>query len=270
MPEVVHAMLETIEGRLTTFADSAFVFEWSQIPLFVFLGFCLYVVDTVAFDLIHHLLHIFMRSSFAPLRAIGGLHGVHHEYLDQHLRFHDALAKQNYLKHHLPEFLSQVFVCLGLGIALMPPPVVVGVLAVHTFIFAIVSALNGRDANHRVYQKLPAPLHSLFVGPRYHAMHHAYPEHFIGSFLTLYDRIFATALPLEGKNVVMTGASGAFGSAMRSLLERRGVAKVTAFKYGVDYTYDDYGKLDAAMADADILVLCHGSKRDLAMEANCD
>lgn len=270
MPDALHQAMQFANDRVSAFSAGAFVFEWSELPLFLVLGFVLYTVDTVAFDLIHHLLHLWMRSRFKLLQAIGSLHAVHHDYLDRRTRFHDELAGKNYVKHHLPEFATQVAVCLAIGVLLMPPPVVVGVVAVHTGIFVVVSVLAGRDANHRVYDKLPAPLHSVFVGPRYHAMHHIYPEHYMGSFLTLYDRLFGLGLPLEGKRVVMTGASGAFGSAMKTLLERRGVQSVTTFRFGHDYTYEDYSRLDPALAEADILVLCHGSKRDHAMEANCD
>jgi monoglucosyldiacylglycerol epimerase len=45
---------------------------------------------------------------------------------------------------------------------------------------------------------------------------------------------------------------------------------VTPFKFGVDYDYDHYEKLIPALAKADILFLCHGSKHDNAQQANCD
>ena len=74
---------------------------------------------------------------------------------------------------------------------------------------------------------------------------------------------------LAGRRVALTGGSGSFGSAMRELLERAG-ARVTPLKFGVDFTYDDYSGTDAALRDADILVLAHGAKGELAMAANCD
>src|SRR5262249_7329988 len=33
---------------------------------------------------------------------------------------------------------------------------------------------------------------------------------------------------------------------------------------------EDYGRLDALLRQSDVLVLCHGSKKDHAMQANCD
>jgi hypothetical protein len=53
------------------------------------------------------------------------------------------------------------------------------------------------------------------------------------------------------------------------MLEAQG-ALVTALKYGRDYDYDDYDRLEPALAQADVLVLCHGSKVAHAMQANCD
>ena len=41
-------------------------------------------------------------------------------------------------------------------------------------------------------------------------------------------------------------------------------------KFGVDFTYDDYSRADAKLQMADILVLAHGAKGELAMQANHD
>jgi hypothetical protein len=53
------------------------------------------------------------------------------------------------------------------------------------------------------------------------------------------------------------------------MLEASG-GRVTRLKYGRDYDYGDYDRLDPVLTDADVLVLCHGSKVDRAMQANCD
>ncbi len=45
---------------------------------------------------------------------------------------------------------------------------------------------------------------------------------------------------------------------------------VIPLKFGVDYTAEGYSGVDAALQDADILVLAHGAKGERAMEANCD
>ena len=66
-------------------------------------------------------------------------------------------------------------------------------------------------------------------------------------------------LPGPGTAFCADGASGAFGSALKDLLERAG-AEVVPLKYGVDYTDLDYSGADVALAGADVLVLAHGTK----------
>jgi len=150
----------------------------------------------------------------------------------------------------------------------MSPVAVALVVIIHLIQFVSVMFLKGRDANHYAFDTLPAPGSFLLVGPRYHALHHIYPDAHYGSVLPLLDQVFGTALSLKDRRVALSGASGAFGSALRPLLERAG-ARVVPLKYGVDYAYGDYARLDGALSDADILILAHGSKRDFAMEANC-
>jgi hypothetical protein len=67
----------------------------------------------------------------------------------------------------------------------------------------------------------------------------------------------------------LTGASGAFGSALKDLLQGAG-AVVVPLKYDVDYTDEDVSGADRALEGADILVLAHGAKGERAMAANCD
>src|SRR5947209_1364711 len=82
--------------------------------------------------------------------------------------------------------------------------------------------------------------------------------------------LFGARCEIRGRRVALTGASGALGAPMKNLLEKEGAASVKALKFGVDYGYGDYGRLDETLRNTDILVLCHGSKKDQAMEANCD
>ncbi len=56
---------------------------------------------------------------------------------------------------------------------------------------------------------------------------------------------------------------------LKKLLEKAG-ANVIPLKFAVDYHYDNYEKLRAPLAKADILLLCHGSKYDNTEKANCD
>jgi hypothetical protein len=90
----------------------------------------------------------------------------------------------------------------------------------------------------------------------------------MSSYTMLFDRLMGTACQIRGRRVALTGSSGAFGSAMKDLLERAG-AEVIPLKFGVDYTYADYSGTDAVLGSADILILAHGAKGDQAMQANC-
>lgn len=69
------------------------------------------------------------------------------------------------------------------------------------------------------------------------------------------------------RRFVITGAHGAFGSALKKTLEDRG-AQVEGVHFGTDWTYADYSGLEEKLKEADVLVLAHGSKIDQAMEAN--
>ena len=68
---------------------------------------------------------------------------------------------------------------------------------------------------------------------------------------------------------VLTGASGSFGSAIKTALEQEG-NQVATLRYQRDWTYDDYSGADDKLRAADVLVLAHGSRVDQAMAANCD
>jgi hypothetical protein len=228
----------------------------------------LLVAGSLVFDVVHYLLHQFARSRFGLLRAMGALHETHHQFFTRQLRFDEGLSRRNLIEHVVPEFLTRTLVVLPCAFFCHPLAVALVVL-VNLIQFVSVIVLRGRDANHVAFDMLPAPGSSLMVGPRYHAMHHVYPDAFYGSVVPLLDKVFGTAMSLQGRRVALSGAGGAFGSALRPLLERAG-AQVRGLKYGVDYTYQDYSGLDGALGEADVLILAHGSKRDAAMQANCD
>ncbi len=241
-------------------------------PIFAVQAVALFVVATFVFDVIHYLLHQFLKSRYSLFRRIGLLHQAHHDFFDQRLAFDDHLVRDNLIKHVIPEYLNQVVITASALLLLEPPPVVAA-LAFETTIFLGVVWLRGKDRNHVSYASIPASggtLFGLLVTPAYHALHHVYPDRFYSSWTTLFDRLAGTACQIRGRRVAMTGASGAFGAPLRVLLEREGAAGIRTFKFGCDYTYDDYGRLDDALREADILILCHGSKVDHAMEANCD
>lgn len=121
-----------------------------------------------------------------------------------------------------------------------------------------------------VPKTIPAPRKGLVTDAAYHAMHGVFPQAYFGSVFTLFDRIFGTGCVVKGRRIVMTGTSGAFGSPFVDILLAKGAADVIPLRFGVNYTYDDYSACDPALQMADILVLAHGAKGELAMQANCD
>jgi len=228
----------------------------------------LLVVATFVFDCIHYVLHQFLKSRFALLRALGGLHQVHHDFYDRNLGLNDEHLRGNLVKHVLPEYTTQVCVTSVAFLFLEPYPVV-ATLLLETGVFIATLLLDGKDPNHQALSAMRAPPHTFLVSPMYHAGHHVFPETNFGSYTSLFDCLMGTGTPLKGRRVVLTGASGAFGAPLKGLLEREG-ARVDTLKFGTDYTYSDYSRADALLRDADILVLAHGSKREQAMQANCD
>jgi monoglucosyldiacylglycerol epimerase len=227
----------------------------------------LYAATTVVFDALHYALHRCINSRHRMLRIVGTPHAVHHEFMDTSLRFHDRLTWPNIWFHRVPEWTVQVGATLC-ALPFVPVSWVLCTVAVHTVLFVITIVQRGRDANHVGYERVPSP-RSWFVGPAYHALHHAYPDCYMSSFVKLFDWVLGTGCQLQGKRIAMTGATGAFGEPMRELLERAG-ATVTPLRFGRDWTYGHYAGVDAALDDADILVLAHGAKGPTAMQANCD
>lgn len=72
------------------------------------------------------------------------------------------------------------------------------------------------------------------------------------------------------KKFLITGASGAFGSELKKILEAEG-AQTICPRYGKEWNYTDYSYFSPEVLQAvDVLILSHGSKKDHAMEANCD
>lgn len=227
-----------------------------------------FLLGTLVFDILHYFFHLFVDSKYQLLKKIGNMHMMHHRFYTSNLKIHKEWQKQNFINHILVEYCSQL---LGITICFLffNPLSVVIALAFETIIFINVCLCKGVDARHKPYDVLPAEKGGIFVDADYHALHHVHPNKFFSSYIKLLDYILGTAHYLKGKNIVMTGASGALGSHMKKLLEKED-AHVTCLKYGVDYTYDDYERLKKPLESADILLLCHGSKFENAQQANCD
>jgi hypothetical protein len=228
----------------------------------------LFVFATFVFDAIHFALHLCLKSRWAWLRKLASPHQAHHDFCDRRLIYHDKVIVTNLVLHVIPEYATQMAVC-ALSLAVLDPLPVIVVMGGFTLIFLVVVILRGKDRNHVQLPVLPAAHGSFFVRAPYHALHHVHPENYMSSYTTIFDRLMGTACQIRGRRIAMTGASGAFGAAMKSLLEHAG-AIVIPLKFEVDWTYDDYSGADSALEMADILVLAHGAKGTSAMRANCE
>lgn len=225
-------------------------------------------IASIGFDVVHYILHRFMKSSISALQAIGGLHAAHHQFLGTDLKFNDAFRKKNVVYHLIPEYLTQMF-CLALFLPFLNViPVALAALSLTVMLLVIIRG-GGKDKHHKEMARILSPRNGFFVCPDYHAMHHRYPDRYHSSLVKLFDWLIGSGIQLEGKRVVMTGARGAFGSALKDLLHQSNVAHIECLQFGKDYAYGDYERTTGALQNADILVLCHGSKQS-PMQANCE
>jgi hypothetical protein len=132
----------------------------------------------------------------------------------------------------------------------------------------VVAILDGRDSNHRPYTTVPKDPNWFVVGPHYHALHHVYPTAYISSTFRLFDWLLGTGYSLRRRRVTMTGASGAFGSALKQQLKNEKVKCIQELKFGVDWKHNDYARTTPILASTDVLILAHGSKGDDALKSN--
>lgn len=242
--------------------------SWDVVLRLLLQSAALFVVATFILDAIHYALHLGLNSPHRWLRRLASPHLTHHVFFDRRLRYHEQALWPNLVHHVIPKYLTQMAVC-ATAFAALDPRAVILVMTGFTFLFVNVMILKGKDYYHLPAPRVAPARGTVLVRASYHALHHIYPDSYISLYTTLFDRLMGTACQITGRKVALTGASGAFGSAMKELLEADGASVVT-LKFGVDYTYDDYSGADAALDGADILVLAHGAKGDLAMQANCD
>ncbi|MGD0677373.1 MAG: hypothetical protein ABSC94_18290 [Polyangiaceae bacterium] len=228
----------------------------------------LYGGATFVADVVHYALHTMARTRSTVLARIGALHEVHHRFLGPDLLIHPEYRKRNLFFHRVPEYVTLVL-ATSVGFLFLPAHAVFGVLAFETILAVVGTLRGGLDSNHMNLPRIRSSSAGLLVDPMYHALHHVFPDNYMGSATRLFDVLFAKGCQIEGRRFAITGASGAFGRPLARLIEEAG-GRVTPIKYGRDYDYGDYERLDALISDADVLVLCHGSKVQNAMQANCD
>lgn len=227
-----------------------------------------FLLSTFVFDLVHYFFHRCLKSKSKFWHNIGRLHMAHHRFFTPQLQIDKNFSKENLSKHVVLEFSTHMSIIL-LGLFIFNPFAILCAAIFEICLTLGILWCRGVDYHHLPIEKLSACRRGPFVDANYHALHHVYPSKFYGSYLKLLDWILGTGLHFAGKRVAITGAGGALGSNMKKLLEKEG-AKVTTFKFGEDYTYDNYEKLAEPLKNTDILVLSHGTKYENTQEANCD
>ncbi len=185
-----------------------------------------FLASTVAFDAVHALLHAMMRSRLRLLRAVGGLHGVHHRFLDRDLRVHEEWRRANLLCHVIPEYLTHLAFS-GALLVLLPVRLVLPAVAVETAVFVWILRARGSDINHRPRSRVPAYRPLFFCLPEYHALHHVHPDAFLSSWIRTLDHLLGTGAVLGGRRVLLAGGGTPAGEALGRALARAG-ARVEA------------------------------------------
>jgi len=218
------------------------------------LAIALLLLGTLAFDMLHVLLHRWEFSRWPLLRGLGRMHRVHHDFLDRDLRIHEDLVRANVACHVIPEYLVQVGVTLGAGILLHLPWLAVSIaIALETLVFALImKPTPGFDVNHRHVERLAAYRPLYFCLPEYHLLHHVYPNAYYGSWLKTLDHWLATGTAITGRTVALTGGETTCGRALRHGLFHDN--RVIAIDEGLLGRPSELAHL---FGEVDILVLCH-------------
>lgn len=237
-----------------------------DIAIFLLQAALVFVVSTALFDALHWTLHKWEGSSIPLLRRLSSWHWVHHKFLGLDMQINPAYARANIWFHILPEYLTSMAGTL-IFLAVFPWPVIAAVAAIRAVMLVMTLREEGLDYNHMSMDRVGGQQGLLWVGNNYHAMHHVYPHNFFSSFANIFDLIFGTTCQIEGRRFLVTGAGGAFGSAMVDKLTRLGGIVETA-KSGVDFSAGNYAAMQEKLERADVLILSHGAKGPDSWDAN--
>ena len=219
-----------------------------------------------AFDVLHYFLHRWKKSRFRLLRRFARMHDVHHRFLTPRLKIDARYRWANLWCHVVPEFATAVVVTLAF-LLVFPWYPVVAILIVRLIMFVVTIWEEGMDFNHMATDRVTGDQGLWFVSPRYHALHHVYPNNYYSSTFNVFDLIFGTTCEFKKRTFLVTGASGAFGSEIVKRINQLG-GKVETAKFGADYAAGDYERLEEKLRRADVLVLAHGAKHDDCWNAN--
>lgn len=237
-----------------------------DIIVFVLQAALVFIVSTALFDALHWTLHKWEGSRFSMLRTLSSWHWVHHKFLGLDMQINPAYARANVWFHILPEYLTAMAGTL-IFLLVFPWPVIAAVAAIRTVMLVMTLREEGLDYNHMSMDRVGGQQGLLWVDNNYHAMHHVYPHNFFSSFANIFDLIFGTTCQIKGRRFLVTGASGAFGSAMVDKLTALGGIVETA-KSGIDFTPGDYDRMREKLERADVLILSHGAKTEDCWNAN--
>ena len=225
-----------------------------------------FVLSTALFDALHWTLHKWETSKSPLLRRFSSWHWVHHKFLGLDMQINPAYAQANIWYHILPEFLTSMAGTL-VFFFVFDWKVIAVVAVVRLVMLVMTLREEGLDYNHMSMDRVSGQQGLLWVDNNYHAMHHVYPHNFFSSFANLFDMIAGTTCQIEGRRFLVTGASGAFGSAMVAKLTKLGAVVETA-KSGVDFSASNYAAMREKLERADVLVLAHGAKSEDCWNAN--
>jgi hypothetical protein len=226
-----------------------------------------FVVSTALFDALHWVLHRWENSRFKLLRTFSSWHWVHHKFLNHDMQINPAYARANIWFHILPEYLTSLAGAL-IFLAILPWPPIALVVLIRTVMLGMTLKEEGLDYNHMSMSRVGGQQGLLWVDNNYHAMHHVYPHNFFSSFSNVFDLLAGTSCQLKGRHFLVTGASGAFGSAMVAKLTKAGGIVETG-KSGVDFSAGNYSAMREKLERADVLILAHGAKSEDTWNANC-
>ncbi len=234
--------------------------------VFVVQAVVVFVVSTALFDALHWALHRWEKSTNPLLRRFSSWHWVHHKFLSMDMQVNPAYVRANIWFHVLPEYLTSMLGTLVFLLVFPWEPVAL-VAVIRTVMLVMTLREEGIDFNHMAMDRVGGQQGRLWVDNNYHAMHHVYPHNFFSSFSNAFDLLFGTACQIDGQRFVVTGAGGAFGSAMVERLQEAGAIVETA-KSGVDFAPGNYDGIRQKLETADVLVLAHGAKTGDCWNAN--
>jgi len=212
----------------------------------------LFVLGVVGFDGVHYILHVWEHSRFPFLRWLGGLHAVHHEFLDKNMQIQAQYTGVNIFNHVIPEYATGTAGTLILAGITGWWTAGLLVFAVRTVMVVVYCVQKGHDFTHKPVTRINANRSLFFVGPGYHALHHVYVRQHYSSFVNVFDMIFGTNGQMRDRRFVVVGAASAFGEAVSAELRARGgLVKALEASSGEEILRDELRR-------ADVMVLAQG------------